>query len=280
MSDATHTRIVEDIEAYRAAHAGTPAEAYAREALERLQTPRQPGTGGPEEGPALTAASIARLIDHTQLKPDATDEQIRRLCAEAQTYEFGAVCVHPCYVPLAANTLEDAPAAVCTVIGFPHGANRASTKAHEAARAVRDGATELDMVLAIGRLKSGRLEEVEADVRAVVEAAHEAAAGSPIVKVILETALLTDAEKAVACVAACRAGADYVKTSTGFASGGATTHDVALMRQIVGEDVGVKASGGVRSAEDVRQMVAHGATRIGASGGVAIVEGLTAETDY
>ncbi len=280
MLDAIHTRIVIEVETFRAAHGDAPAGDYAREALERLREPRRPGTAGPGAAPALSADAIARLIDHTQLKPDATDDQIVQLCEEARAYEFAAVCVHPCYVPLAAKALDGAPTAVCTVVGFPHGANQPSTKAHEAARAVRDGAAEVDMVLAIGRLKSGHVEQAEADIRAVVEAVRAAATGPALVKVILETALLTDAEKAVACVAACRAGADYVKTSTGFSTGGATAHDVALMRQLVGDDMGVKASGGIRSADDVRQMVAHGATRIGASGGVAIMEGLTAETDY
>lgn len=282
MSSPRYTRVVKEIEAFRTNYADVPAEAYVREALEQLRVPRRPGTDGPTAVPTLGPEAVAGLIDHTQLKPDATDAHIRQLCEEARTYEFASVCVHPCYVSLATEALDDASTAVCTVVGFPHGANRASTKAHEAAQAIADGASEVDMVLAMGRLKSGHFERVEADIRAVVDAVHEEAPAedAPLVKVILETALLTDPEKAVACVVARRAGADYVKTSTGFASGGATTHDVALMRQVVGDDLGVKASGGIRSVEDVRTMVAHGATRIGASGGVAIMEGLTSETNY
>lgn len=283
MSIPVQARIVKEIEAFREEYVGTSAEAYVREALEQLRAPRRPGTGGPTAVPSLGPEAVAGLIDHTQLKPDATDAHIRRLCEEARTYEFASVCVHPCYVPLAKETLDNVSTAVCTVVGFPHGANRSSTKAREADQAIVDGASEVDMVLSIGRLKSGHFERVEADIRAVVDAVREettAVDEAPLVKIILETALLIDPEKAVACVVARRAGADYVKTSTGFAAGGATTHDVALMRQIVGDDMGVKASGGVRSVEDVRTMVAHGATRIGASGGVAIMEGLTSETNY
>jgi deoxyribose-phosphate aldolase len=265
------------------AHAGTAAESYLREAQERLHPPRQPGTAGPAEGSALDPSAIAGLIDHTQLAPDATDTRIRQSCAEARTYEFAAVCVHPCYVPLVHQALAGSSIAVCTVVGFPHGANRSAVKAFEAERAVHDGATEVDMVLSIGRLKSMHLDAVEADIRAVVDAVRHAkdeAQPPPIVKVILETAVLTNAEKAVACIAAHRAGADFVKTSTGFAAEGATTHDVALMRQIVGENLGVKAAGGIGSVDDVRNMVAHGATRIGASGGVAIMQGITSQTNY
>ena len=276
-------QIRDALEQLRSAHAGTSADAYVREALDRLGPPRRPGLGGPRDGVSLAPPEVARLIDHTQLAPDATDAAIQQLCTEARTYEFASVCVHPCYVPLASNALETVSVAVCTVIGFPHGANQPVTKAFETKQALEDGADEVDMVLPIGRLKSGHVGAVEADIRAVVEAAHDVAgtrAQPPLVKVILETARLTDAEKAVACVAARRAGADFVKTSTGFASGGATAHDVALMRQIVGEALGVKAAGGVGSVDDVQRMVAHGATRIGASGGVAIMEGMTSETDY
>lgn len=253
---------------------------YVRDAVGRLRAPRQPGLGGPTAEPELDAASLAALIDHTQLRPDAAETDIRRLCTEAREYEFASVCVHPNYVTLAREQLADTDVAVCTVIGFPHGANATATKAFEAKHAVRDGATEVDMVLPVGRLKSGRIAAVESDIRAVVDAAQAVPTGSVTVKVILETALLTDAEKAVACVAAHRAEADFVKTSTGFADGGATLRDVALMRQVVGEALGVKASGGVGSAEDVRQMVAHGATRIGASGGVAIMKGLHSPSSY
>lgn len=280
MRRPAHARIVKELEALGSTCADPASESYVREALDRIHTPRH------SEPPADTPFgpdAVARLIDHTQLNPDATDAHIRRLCEEARTYEFAAVCVHPWYVPLAAETLTSVSIPVCTVVGFPHGANRSSTKAYEAARAIEDGAAEIDMVLAIGRLKSGHFEAVEADVRAVVDAVRGASVGRDsrsLVKVILETALLTDAEKAVACIAARRAGADYVKTSTGFSTEGATTHDVALLHQVVGDDLGVKAAGGIRSFDDVRAMVAHGASRIGASGGVAIMQGLTSETNY
>lgn len=277
------SRLVDALTRLQDVHTNTAMADYVREAQDRLHPPRQPGTGGPADVPTLDAAAIAALIDHTQLKPAATDDQIRQLCTEAQRYEFASVCVHPYYVPLARGSVADSSVTVCTVIGFPHGANQSSTKAYETKQAIRDGATEVDMVLPIGRLKSGRADAVEADIRAVVDAAREATpsdAEAARVKVILETALLTDAEKAVACVAAKRAEADFVKTSTGFAGGGATPRDVALMRQIVGDDLGVKASGGVGSADDVQQMVAYGATRIGASGGVAIMQGVTSDSTY
>lgn len=282
MNRSAHARIVRELEALRSTGTDAPAGNYVQEALDALHPPRRPGLEGPAPTPRPAPEAVAWLIDHTQLRPDATDDHIRRLCEEARAYEFASVCVHPCYVPFAARLLRRVSVPVCTVAGFPHGANRPSTKAHEAARAIEDGAAEVDMVLAIGRLKSGQFEAVEADIRAVVEAVRSASADHDapcLVKVILETALLTDAEKAVACIAARRAGADYVKTSTGFAAGGATTHDVALLRQIVGDALGVKASGGIRSADDVRAMVAHGATRIGASGGVAIMDGLTSKTN-
>ena len=283
MTSSPFNHLADALKRLRDAHAGGTLPDYVREALGRLETPHQPGTGGPVEVPNLDGPAIAGLIDHTQLKPEATDADIRQLCAEARTYEFASVCVHPYYIPLARDAVSQSSVVVCTVIGFPHGANQPATKAHETKHAIRDGAREVDMVLPIGRLKSGRLDAVEADIRAVVDAAREATPSNQErvrVKVILETSLLTDAEKAVACVAAQRASADFVKTSTGFASGGATLHDVALMRQIVDDALGVKASGGVGSADDVRQMVAHGATRIGASGGVAIMQGLTSDTTY
>ncbi len=251
------------------------AASYVEEALHRLQEQAVPDFPAVETGEAL-----ARRIDHTQLKAEATETQIRALCEEARQHHFATVCVHPCYVPLAASRLADAPVGVCTVAGFPLGAARSTTKAHEARQAVEDGAAEVDVVQAVGKLKSGRYAEVEDDVRAVVEAARETSGGQAVVKVILETCLLTDVEKALACVLALRAGADFVKTSTGFSTGGATPGDVALMRQVVGVDLGVKASGGIHSYEDAREMIAHGATRIGASGSVAIVQGATAWTDY
>lgn len=252
-----------------------PAMTYVEEALEAVEEPSRPGLSGPAERPDLEADEVADLIDHTQLRPAATDEQIDQLCEEATSYRFASACVHPAYVPRVTRLLEDTDVTPCTVVGFPHGANRPVTKAQEAERAVIEGARELDMVLSLGALASGRFADAEADVRAVVTAARDneqAIDASVPVKVILETALLTSAQIAVACVVARRAGADFVKTSTGFASAGARADHVALMRQIVGDGLGVKASGGVGSMADVERMVAHGATRIGASGSVAIME--------
>lgn len=251
------------------------ATKYVGEAVEAVESPVRPGLGGSRDRPNLGAQEIAELIDHTQLRPAATDEQIDQLCDEAKSYHFASACVHPAYVPRVARRLEDTDVTPCTVVGFPHGANRPVTKAQEAERAIMEGARELDMVLSLGALTSGRFGDAEADVRGVVTAArdNEEAVGRSIpVKVILETALLTVAQIAVACVVARRAGADFVKTSTGFASAGARAEHVALMRQVVGDGLGVKASGGVGSVADVRRMVAHGATRIGASGSVAIME--------
>lgn len=221
------------------------------------------------------APPLARLIDHTVLKPDTTEAQIRELCAEARTYCFASVCISPVWVPVAAEELGGATSLVCTVVGFPSGAVRTAVKAFETAQAVADGADEIDMVIPIGMLKSERYADVEADIRAVVEAAQ-----GRTVKVILETALLTDEEKVIACVLSQNAGADFVKTSTGFASGGASPQDVALMRRVVGETMGVKASGGIRSLEDAETMVASGATRLGASASVAILKGLRSEGSY
>lgn len=223
----------------------------------------------------LLAPQIARLIDHTVLKPETTDADIRTLCAEAREFCFASVCVSPAWVPLAAIELRGASSVVCTVIGFPHGAQRTPVKAFETEVAVSDGATEIDMVIGIGRVKSRLYDEVEDDIRAVV-----AAAQGHTVKVILETALLTDEEKVIACVLAQNAGADFVKTSTGFASHGARPEDVALMRRVVGDQMGVKASGGIRSADDAYEMVEHGATRLGASAGVAILKGLKSDAAY
>lgn len=218
--------------------------------------------------PIVTDTPIAALIDHTLLKPEATPAQVVTLCDEAARYRFASVCVNPGFVPQCVRQLAGTPVAVCTVIGFPLGATTTKTKAFEASQAVANGARELDMVIAIGRLKAGELREVAEDISAVVEVGHAAGA---LVKVIIETSLLTDDEKVAACLLAARAGADFVKTSTGFAGGGATAADIALMRRVVGPDVGVKASGGVRSLADARAMIAAGADRIGASAGVAIV---------
>ncbi|WP_161540805.1 deoxyribose-phosphate aldolase [Rhodothermus marinus] len=224
----------------------------------------------------MTPQELARLIDHTALKPDTTEARIRTLCDEARRYGFAAVCVNPCYVPLAAELLQGSAVAVCTVVGFPLGANRTAIKAAEAEQAIRDGAAELDMVLNIGFLKSGRLQEVLEDIRAVVDVARAARppAGRDriLVKVILETALLTDAEKETACRLALEAGADFVKTSTGFAGGGATVEDVALMRRVVGDRMGVKASGGIRTRAQAEALVAAGANRLGTSAGVTLIQ--------
>jgi deoxyribose-phosphate aldolase len=218
--------------------------------------------------PPQSASEIAALIDHTLLKPDATESEIRKLCDEAREYGFASVCVNPTWVPLAAQLLEGSRVKVCTVIGFPLGATSTAAKLCESKAALAQGAGELDMVINVGALKSGHREVVESDIRAVAEAAHHAHA---LCKVIIETSLLTRDEKILASQLAKSAGADFVKTSTGFSSAGATVDDVKLMREIVGPHLGVKASGGIRTLADLRAMVAAGATRIGASAGVKIV---------
>ena len=217
------------------------------------------------------AADLAGLIDHTLLKPQATEEQIRQLCAEAREFEFATVCINPTWVPLCAQLLAGSPVKVCTVIGFPLGATLSQVKAFESERSAACGAQELDMVINIGALKSRQYAVVEDDIAAVVNVAHPLHAS---VKVIIEAAYLTDEEKVEACALAKAAGADYVKTSTGFGPSGATVEDVALMRRVVGPEMGVKAAGGVRTAEDFKAMVAAGATRIGASAGVKIISEL------
>ena len=216
-----------------------------------------------------TGSQIARMIDHTLLKPDATAEQIRQLCQDARTYNFASVCVNPTWIALAAELLADAPPVVCTVIGFPLGATLPEVKAFETRECITKGAQEVDMVMNIGALKSGDAGLVEQDIRAVVEAAD-----GVTVKVIIETALLTENEKIKACELSQTAGADFVKTSTGFSGGGATVEDIELMRRVVGSDMGVKASGGIRNAEDARALIAAGATRLGASAGVKIMQEL------
>jgi deoxyribose-phosphate aldolase len=217
--------------------------------------------------------SIAALIDHTILKPEATRADLIKVCREARQYGFASVCVNPYWVPVVAAELAGSAVKVCTVIGFPFGATSTEAKVAEAAVALRAGAAELDMVINVGALRSGDHETVKLDIQAVAGAAHDAAA---ILKVILETALLDDNQKAVACTLAKLAGADFVKTSTGFGPGGASVHDVALMRAVVGPEMGVKASGGVRTLEDLKAMTAAGATRIGASASVKIVEATAA----
>ncbi|MED4070619.1 deoxyribose-phosphate aldolase [Priestia endophytica] len=218
---------------------------------------------------------IAKMIDHTLLKADAKKEEIEKLCEEAKAHHFASVCVNPTWVSLSSSLLEGTDVKVCTVIGFPLGANTPEVKAFEAQNAISNGATEVDMVINIGALKDGNDQEVKRDIQAVVEASK-----GVLVKVIIETCLLTEDEKIRACKLAVEAGADYVKTSTGFSTGGATVEDVALMRKTVGPDVGVKASGGVRNAEGAKAVIEAGATRIGASSGIAIVNGYTADTDY
>jgi deoxyribose-phosphate aldolase len=215
------------------------------------------------------AGGVAGMIDHTLLKPEATRSDIEKLCREAAQFHFATVCVNPGWVALAANLLRGSGVGVCSVVGFPLGATTADVKHYETRRAIFDGATEIDMVINVGALKSGDLQTVERDIAAVVAPCRET---NVISKVILEVVLLTDDEKIAACTLAKAAGADFVKTSTGFASGGATAHDVALMRRVVGADMGVKAAGGVRDYEGLKAMVAAGATRVGASAGVKIVQ--------
>jgi deoxyribose-phosphate aldolase len=214
------------------------------------------------------AGEVASLIDHTLLKPDATRLEIETLCREASQYGFASVCVNPTWVAACARILSGSTVPVCSVVGFPLGATTADTKQYETRRAIFDGAREIDMVINVGALKSGDLQLVERDIRGVTTACRESGVLS---KVIIETALLTEDEKVTACTLAKAAAADYVKTSTGFGPGGATPADVALMRRVVGDDMGVKASGGVRTLEGMKAMVAAGATRIGASAGVRII---------
>ena len=210
--------------------------------------------------------TIAAMIDHTLLKPEATPAQIEKLCAEAAEYHFASVCVNPVYIPLAARLLKDTGVKVCCVVGFPLGAIAPEQKAAEAASCAAMGAEELDMVIHVGAAKAGDWALVQRDIEGVVKAA-----AGHTVKVIIETCLLTDEEKVKACEAAKAAGAHFVKTSTGFSTGGATTHDIALMRKTVGPEMGVKASGGIRDYETAMAMVEAGANRIGASAGIAIV---------
>ena len=222
-------------------------------------------------GPAVIQldAGFAGLIDHTLLKPEASRDDIRKLCEEAARFGFASVCINPWNAPLAAEMLRGTSVKICTVVGFPLGATLPQVKIHEAEEAIKLGAQEIDMVINIGALKSGQDDVVESDIRGVVEASHR---GGAICKVILETALLTTEEKVRGSIACKKAGADFVKTSTGFSTAGATAEDVALMRAVVGSGIGVKAAGGVRSFEDLKKMVCAGATRIGASASVKIME--------
>ncbi|WMT41844.1 deoxyribose-phosphate aldolase [Paenibacillus sp. D2_2] len=220
--------------------------------------------------------NIARMIDHTLLRADATQAEISKLVDEAKQYQFASVCVNPTWVSYSAEQLAGTEVKVCTVIGFPLGATTSDVKAFETKNAIERGANEVDMVINIGQLKDGNDAFVQQDIEAVVKAAS----GKALVKVIIETCLLTDEEKVRACELSVKAGADFVKTSTGFSTGGATPEDIALMRKTVGPNVGVKASGGVRSLEDVNKMIEAGATRIGASSGVSIMNGITSTSSY
>lgn len=219
-------------------------------------------TGGAPDG-------VSGLIDHTLLKPDATRQDLEKLCREAKEFRFATVCVNPAWVAYCASQLRGSAVGVCTVVGFPLGATTGDVKNYETRRVIFDGAREVDMVINVGALKSGDVRTVERDIEAVAQPCRDAGVLS---KVIIEAALLTDEEKVTACTLAKAAGADYVKTSTGFGPGGATVADVALMRRVVGADMGVKAAGGVRDLEGLKAMVAAGATRVGASAGVKIVQ--------
>jgi deoxyribose-phosphate aldolase len=217
-----------------------------------------------------TDGSLAHMIDHTILKPDATQDQIAQLCYEAKKHQFASVCVNSSNVKLCAELLKGSGVEVCTVVGFPLGATSTEAKVFEAQQAIRDGATEVDMVINVGALKSRDYELVERDIASIARACH---AANAILKVIIEAALLSDEEKVIACQLSKVAGADFVKTSTGFGPGGATAEDVALMRRVVGPGMGIKAAGGIRTFEDAQKMIAAGATRIGASASVKIIQG-------
>lgn len=224
----------------------------------------------------MTKLNLSSLIDHTLLRADATKAEITTLTEEAKKYEFASVCVNPTWVSYAAEQLTNSKVKVCTVIGFPLGANTSATKAFEAKNAIEGGATEVDVVINIAALKDGNYDYVMQDIKGVVDAAT----GKALVKVIIEACLLTQEEKKLACQLSVKAGADFVKTSTGFSTGGATAEDVALMRQVVGDKIGVKASGGIRNQEDMERMIAAGASRIGASSGVKIMEGQSSTSSY
>jgi deoxyribose-phosphate aldolase len=220
-------------------------------------------------GVAPTDGQLAEMIDHTLLKPDASQDEIAQLCFEARKYRFASVCVNPAYVKLCSQLLKGSGVAVCTVVGFPLGATPTDVKVFEAQQAIRDGASEVDMVINVGAVKSRDYELAERDIASV---ARVCKAGNALLKVIIEASLLTDEEKVIACQLAKVAGADFVKTSTGFGPGGATAEDVALMRRVVGPSIGIKAAGGIRSLADAQKMIAAGATRIGASASVKIMQ--------
>jgi deoxyribose-phosphate aldolase len=219
---------------------------------------------------------IAKYIDHTILKPNATREQVKKICDEAKEYGFASVCINPTHVAFVANELKDSEVKTCVVVGFTLGANTTCIKVVETESVIKDGAQEVDMVVNVGAIKDGNWELVESDIKGVVDAAK----GKALVKVIIETCLLTDEEKIKTCEISKKVGADFVKTSTGFSTGGATAEDIALMRKTVGPELGVKASGGVRDFETAKAMIDAGATRIGASAGIAIVEGNVGTDSY
>lgn len=224
----------------------------------------------------MNKQQLAKMIDHTLLKPEVTKEQISSLIEEAKEYQFASVCLNPAWVSYAKEQLTDSEVKVCTVIGFPLGATTTETKVFEAKQAVENGADEVDMVIAIGHLKSGDTDYVKNDIAKVKEAVGK----EIVLKVIIETSLLTEEEKELACQLSEEAGADFVKTSTGFSGGGATVEDIQLMHRVVGDRLQIKASGGVRSLDDAKKMVEAGASRLGASAGVQIINGLVTDSDY
>jgi deoxyribose-phosphate aldolase len=279
IDEATLERIIEEITSQVLAllqegpaakePAATPLSAY--NFADRVQPVLSAGADrlGSTLGAAPTDGRLAHMIDHTLLKPDATQDQIAQLCFEARKHRFASVCVNPARVKLCAELLKGSGVPVCTTIGFPLGATPTDVKVFEAQQGIRDGATELDMVINVGALKSRDYELVERDIASVARACH---AGNAILKVIIEAAFLTDEEKVAACQLAKVAGADFVKTSTGFGPSGATAEDVALMRRVVGPSMGVKAAGGIRTYADAQKMIAAGASRIGASASVRIMQ--------
>lgn len=279
VDDATLDRLIEQITRnvlvlLQEDPPGGPAELptlSAHNFTERLQPVVRAGADriAATLGVAPTDGELAHMIDHTLLKPDATQDEIAQLCFEARKFSFASVCVNPSYVRLCAQLLKGSDVIVCTVVGFPLGATPTDVKVYETQQAIREGAREVDMVVNVGAVKSRDYELAERDIASVARACH---AGNSILKVIIEAALLTDEEKVVACQLAKVAGADFVKTSTGFGPGGATAADVALMRRVVGPSIGVKAAGGIRTLADAQQMIAAGASRLGASASVKIMQ--------
>lgn len=279
VDDATLDRIIEQItrdvlvllEESSAPQAHPGPALSPRNFAERLRPVLHAGADriGTTLGVAPTDGQLGHMIDHTLLKPDATQDQIAQLCFEARKFSFASVCVNPSYVRLCAQLLKGSPVVVCTVVGFPLGATPTEVKVYEAQQAIRDGAAEIDMVINVGAVKSRDYELAERDIASVARACR---AGHALLKVIIEAALLNDEEKVIACQLAKVAGADYVKTSTGFGPGGATAADVALMRRVVGPTIGVKAAGGIRTLADAQEMIAAGASRLGASASVKIMQ--------